>query len=65
MEISKQRNLHIGIACNLYDENAADQETAVENDLTVIGKDIEKYLLERGYKISFFDFNNLPKAFDD
>lgn len=65
MEISNQRNLHIGIACNLYDENAADQETAVENDLTIIGKDIEKYLLERGYKISFFDFNNLPKAFDD
>jgi D-alanine-D-alanine ligase len=65
MEISNQRNLHIGIACNLYDENAADQETTVENDLTVIGKDIEKYLLERGYKISFFDFNNLPKAFDD
>ena len=65
MEISNQRNLHIGIACNLYDENASDQETAVENDLTVIGKDIEKYLLERGYKISFFDFNNLPKAFDD
>jgi len=65
MEISNQRNLHIGIACNLYDENAADQETAVENDLTVIGKDIEKYLLERGYKISFFDFNDVPKAFAD
>jgi len=65
MEISNQRNLHIGIACNLYDENAADQETTVENDLTVIGKDIEKVLRERGYKISFFDFNDLPKAFND
>ncbi|MFA6995088.1 MAG: ATP-grasp domain-containing protein [Patescibacteria group bacterium] len=65
MAISSQRNLHIGIACNLYEENAADQETAVENDLTVIGKDIEKTLKERGYKISFFDFNDLPKAFND
>jgi D-alanine-D-alanine ligase len=65
MAISNQRNLHVGIACNLYDENAADQETAVENDLTVIGKDIEKNLKERGYKTSFFDFNDLPKAFND
>jgi len=65
MAISNQRNLHIGIACNLYDESAADQETAVENDLTVIGKDIEKTLKERGYKLSFFDFNDLPKAFND
>ena len=65
MEISNQRNLHIGIACNLYDENAAGQESLVENDLTVIGKDIEKNLKERGYKLSFFDFNDLPKAFND
>ena len=65
MAISNQRNLHIGIACNLYDENAADQESTVENDLTVIGQDIEKTLKERGYKLSFFDFNDLPKAFND
>ncbi|MFA5155692.1 MAG: ATP-grasp domain-containing protein [Patescibacteria group bacterium] len=65
MAISNQRNLHIGIACNLYDENAADQETAVENDLTVIGQDIEKNLKSRGYKTTFFDFNDLPKAFND
>lgn len=65
MAISNQRNLHIGIACNLYDESGADQETMVEKDLTVIGQDIEKTLKERGYKISFFDFNDLPKAFND
>lgn len=65
MEISKQRDLHIGIACNLYEENASDQETAVENDLTIIGKDIEKTLLARGYKVTFFDFNDLPKAFNE
>ena len=65
MAITKQRDLHVGIACNLYNENASDQETAVENDLTIIGQDIEKTLKERGYKISFFDFNDLPKAFND
>ena len=65
MAISNQRNLHVGIACNLYEENGDDQETVVEKDLTVIGVDIEKTLKERGYKISFFDFNDLPKAFND
>jgi len=65
MAISNQRNLHIGIACNMYEEGGEDQETVVEKDLTVIGVDIEKTLRERGYKISFFDFNDLPKAFND
>jgi D-alanine-D-alanine ligase len=65
MAISNQRNLHIGIACNLYEEEVGGQEVVVENDLTVIGQDIEKTLKERGYKISFFDFNDLPKAFND
>jgi D-alanine-D-alanine ligase len=65
MAISNQRNLHIGIACNLYEEGEGEQEVVVEKDLTVIGQDIEKTLKERGYKISFFDFNDLPKAFND
>jgi D-alanine-D-alanine ligase len=65
MTISNQRNLHIGIAGNLYEESGADQETMVEQDLTVIGRDIAKTLQARGYKISFFDFNDLPKAFND
>lgn len=65
MAISNQRNLHVGIACNLYQEPENGQEATVENDLTVIGKDIEKVLKERGYKISFFDFNDLPQAFND
>jgi len=65
MAISGQRNLHIGIACNFYEEANDDQETIVEKDLTVIGKDIEKTLAERGYRVSFFDFNDLPKAFSD
>ncbi|MFA6513982.1 MAG: ATP-grasp domain-containing protein [Patescibacteria group bacterium] len=65
MAISNQRNLHIGIACNLYDENAQDQETLVENDLTLIGKEVETALKARGYKLTFFDFNDLPKVFNE
>ncbi len=65
MEISNQRNLHIGVACNLYEETGHDQETVVEKDLTVIGQDIEQALRARGYQVSFFDFNDLPKAFNE
>lgn len=65
MAISNQRNLHIGVACNAYEEGGPDQEETVEQDLTVIGRDIEKTLKDRGYKVSFFDFNNLPKVFDE
>jgi len=58
---NEERKLHIGVACNIYQ----DDQMAVESDLTTIGKDIEKHLKERGYKITFFDFNNLPKAFNE
>lgn len=61
MSTKNLRKLHIGIACNIYDgENGS-----VEADLMSVGKNIEKSLLERGYKVSFFDFNNLPKVFND
>lgn len=63
MSIQNQRNLHIGIACNAYDESSAG--SAVELDLTSVGTNIEKALKERGYKVTFFDFNNLPKAFNE
>jgi len=65
MAISNQRNLHIGVACNLYEENGSNQEVMVENDLTVIGREIEKTLQARGYRVSFFNFNDLTKAFND
>lgn len=63
MSLQDQRSLHIGIACNLYDKDGADG--AVESDLTSIGLDIERNLRERGYKVSFFDFNDVGKAFAD
>lgn len=54
------KNLHIGIACNIFEEGSA-----VESDLMSVGKNIEKTLTAKGYRVTFFDFNNLPKAFDD
>lgn len=56
------KKLHIGIACNIYEEGSVG---SVEQDLMSVGKNIEKTLLERGYKVSFFDFNNVSKAFAD
>ncbi len=61
MSTQNLRKLHIGIACNIYDE----EDGSVERDLMSVGKNIEKTLCERGYKVSFFDFNNLPKVFND
>jgi D-alanine--D-alanine ligase len=63
MSIKNQRNLHIGVACNSYDETSGG--SVVERDLTSIGLNIQKTLEERGYKVSFFDFNNLSKVFND
>ncbi|MCX6800286.1 MAG: hypothetical protein NT091_04035 [Candidatus Falkowbacteria bacterium] len=60
--IQNQRNLHIGIACNIY-EDTGDQ--VVEKDLMSIGVNIQKSLEDRGYRVSFFDFNNLHKVFND
>lgn len=63
MSIENQRNLHIGIACNLFNKESG--KLLVESELTAVGLNIEKVLKERGYRISFFDFNNLQKAFND
>lgn len=62
MAIEDQRNLHIGIACNLY---SGGDGAIVEQELTSIGLNIEKALKDRGYKVSFFDFNDVGKAFND
>lgn len=61
MSTQNLRKLHVGIACNIYDG----EEGSVEQDLMSVGKNIEKTLLRRGYKVSFFDFNNLQKVFND
>jgi len=58
--LQNQRNLHIGIACNMF----AEEEGSVESDLTSIGKNIENTLKERGYKTTFFDFNDVPGTFN-
>ena len=54
------KKLHIGIACNIYSCN-----DPILNDLMSVGRNIEKTLQDRGYQVTFFDFNDLPKAFSD
>jgi len=56
-----QRKLHVGIACNIYENG----EGSVEKDLMSVGKNIQTTLEKRGYRVSFFDFNNLPRAFNE
>lgn len=55
------KKLHIGIACNIYEES----DNLVGQELMSVGKNIEKTLQERGYKTSFFDFNNVDKVYND
>lgn len=61
VSIQNQRSLHIGIACNIFQN----EEGTVESELSSVGKNIEKTLSARGYKTTFFDFNNLPKVFNE
>ncbi|MEK7065216.1 MAG: ATP-grasp domain-containing protein [Patescibacteria group bacterium] len=53
------RNLHIGVACN---NNESNSQNPVENDIASIGVKIMNTLKERGYKVTFFDFNNVFEA---
>ncbi len=59
MPIGEQRKLHIGIACNDYQND--DQANVIEKDLSDIGRNIQTTLAGVGYKVSYFDFNN-PQA---
>lgn len=55
------RRLHVGIACNIFNG----EDGSVEQDLSSVGKNIQNTLIDRGYKTTFFDFNNLPKTFNE
>lgn len=63
MPLSEQRKLHVGVACNDY--SLEKDANIIENDLFVIGKNIEKTLADVGYNVSFFDFNNPQKAIEN
>ncbi|MFA6486206.1 MAG: ATP-grasp domain-containing protein [Candidatus Magasanikbacteria bacterium] len=52
------RDLHIGVACN----NNENSTNPVDSDLTSVGMNIMKTLKERGYKVTFFDFNDVFEA---
>ena len=55
------RKLHVGIACNVF----SGEDGSVEQDLSSVGNNIQNTLIDRGYRTTFFDFNNLPKVFND
>lgn len=55
------RKLHIGIACNIYDE----ADGAIENELSTVGRNIQDALTQRGYKTTFFNFNDIEKSFKE
>ncbi len=61
LEIKDQRQLKIGIACNIFEGEAS----SVEADLMDVGKNIEKALVARGYHVRFFDFNNLENVISE
>ncbi len=61
LSLENQRNLHIGIACNIYSGSGGSE---VEQDLMSVGKNIEKALLSRGYKVTFFDLNDPHAVFN-
>jgi len=58
-----QRNLHVGIACNVFENN--DGKNNVEQELMSVGRNIEAALKERGYRTTFFNFNQIEKVFND
>ncbi|MBU0727428.1 ATP-grasp domain-containing protein [Patescibacteria group bacterium] len=59
LSLKNQRNLSIGIACNLFDDGG----DLVHSGLTTVGKNIETTLKELGYNVIFFDFNKMPDTF--
>jgi len=58
----QQRKLHIGIAGNDYGTDA--QNDYMSTLLTSASKQVEATLIDLGYKVSFFNFNNPLKAID-
>jgi len=61
LSLKNQRNLNIGVACNIY----KDEDALVESDLTQVGKNIESTLKDRGYNVTFFDFNDMPNVLNE
>jgi D-alanine-D-alanine ligase len=57
----QRQKLHIGILGNLYNTQSGDD---AEQDLTSMGKHIEKALRKKNYNVTFFDMNESPAPFE-
>ncbi len=66
-DIKSSKELHVGVLCNVYEEAAEaarEGESAVHQDLTSVGLNIQKALEKKGHRTSFFDMNETPLPFD-
>jgi len=57
------KKLHVGILCNIFDESAG-EESAVNKDLTSVGRNIQKAIEAKGHRVTFFDMNETPLPFN-
>ena len=57
------KSLHVGILCNIFDESPS-EEGAVHQDLTSVGRNIQKAIESRGHRVTFFDMNETPLPFN-
>lgn len=59
--IKNQRNLHVGVVYNMFQE----EDGVVEAALSAMGTDIEEALHERGYQTTTFDMNEPVRCINE
>ncbi len=59
--IKNQRNLHVGVVYNMFQE----EDGVVEASLSAMGADIEEALQERGYLTTAFDMNEPVRCINE
>lgn len=59
----KNKPLHVGILCNVYDDVEGDDK-AVNADLTSVGRNIQKAVESKRHRVTFFDMNETPLPFN-
>jgi D-alanine-D-alanine ligase len=57
------KSLHVGILCNIFEEKDS-EEGAVHQDLTSVGRNIQKAIESKGHRVTFFDMNETPLPFN-
>ncbi|MBI4376620.1 MAG: ATP-grasp domain-containing protein [Elusimicrobia bacterium] len=63
LDPASAKGLHVGILCNIYDESDG-AESEVYQDLTSVGRNIQKAVEKKGHRVTFFDMNETPLPFN-